>query len=620
VQRVSFAIEEEIMNLKSHVLGIVSATVGALCLGANVARANPPAGLGYRLVFSDEFTGTAVDTTQWTTDGYPWGALYHQDQAFKVASQLHVSNGVLTIKSEPGTVPGQPSTNYGTPFGDLPLNYLSGCITSKQRWHKGYFEARFKLPYQASSWPAFWMLQPGGSPPEIDIFEFHGGPFQDLYTFHYDNTYSAGHSWGGSYSGPNFSAAWHVFGMDWTDTHLDFYVDGAKIGHYTDQTKIAQLASMYFLIENQVGGWSPAPANGEAPAYMQLDYFRVWQVTGPAPGLYRLTPKIEATRALDTSDGTVPNSDQLVVAKATARADQQWYLDQQGDGSYLIRSSIDGTQVVTDAGPGATGESIQLTTADGSASQYWTIKFDTVGSWTISPKSDSTLVLSLGSGALSSNSPLDLATADGTTAHEWLLQAPAGPLKITDVAFSQVTTTTANITWKTNYNADSTVLYGTALNYGNVYTSPDNSTTHFATLTGLRPGTFYHFTARGTDMYGDVVTGRDGNFRTLPGTPSGLSISNLTYVADPVTGVVTATATVLNSGSAVRGLSINNALLAGGATTTAMPIVISSLPNGGTTVLTLSFPPIKPGVTVTLNLYGMIGTTPVTISLLHPVQ
>lgn len=90
------------------------------------------------------------------------------------------------------------------------------------------------------------------------------------------------------------------------------------------------------------------------------------------------------------------------------------------------------------------------------------------------------------------------------------------PPVISNVASSGVTDAAASITWTTDIPSSSQVLYGTTATYGKSTTlDPAQVTSHSQTITGLTPGTEYHFEVESTGSSGNTATSSDSNFTTL---------------------------------------------------------------------------------------------------------
>lgn len=115
------------------------------------------------------------------------------------------------------------------------------------------------------------------------------------------------------------------------------------------------------------------------------------------------------------------------------------------------------------------------------------------------------------------------------------------PPQITDVMADTVTTTTAKITWTTDEAADSQVEFGVDSTYGNL-SELDSTlvTSHEVLLTGLNPGTTYHYRVRSHDGSGNLAVSADSIFTTAPPDTTPPVITDV--AADQVTG---STATIM---------------------------------------------------------------------------
>jgi len=93
--------------------------------------------------------------------------------------------------------------------------------------------------------------------------------------------------------------------------------------------------------------------------------------------------------------------------------------------------------------------------------------------------------------------------------------ASAGPPVISQVATSQVTTTSATVSWTTDIPSSTQVLYGTSSQYGqSTALDATQVTGHSQTLTGLTPGTTYHFAVQSTGSQSNTATSTDNTFAT----------------------------------------------------------------------------------------------------------
>ncbi len=239
----------------------------------------------WQLLFHDEFTGSSLDTSKWTTcyENFHLGQDCDHDQSeleLYQPSGVSVSNGVLKLEAQKRDVTASNGKVY---------HYTSGMISSGPScdtgcaphftFTYGYMEMRAKVPAGQGMWPAFWTLPADGSwPPEIDAFEILGNaPNEINMTYHWPNGSGEGGQKGQAWDGPDFSAGWHTFAVDWEPGSVTWYVDGVQRFQYVN----ANVASkpMYLVANLAIGGdWPGAPnASTSFPAFYQIDYIRVWK-------------------------------------------------------------------------------------------------------------------------------------------------------------------------------------------------------------------------------------------------------------------------------------------------------------------------------------------------------
>ena len=99
------------------------------------------------LVWSDEFNGTSVDTSNWTFEtGIGMNGWGNQELEYYRSQNATVSGGMLLIQAKKENYRGS--------------SYTSTRMKSqgKREFQYGRFEARVKLPYGQGIWPAFWTL------------------------------------------------------------------------------------------------------------------------------------------------------------------------------------------------------------------------------------------------------------------------------------------------------------------------------------------------------------------------------------------------------------------------------------------------------------------------------
>ena len=242
---------------------LAALTLTAAVLPAGQAAADPPTS-GYTLVFSDEFNGTAVDTSVWN---------YRTDVKAGSAQRpgnVTVGGGLMTInlKAE--------SPQY------LGKDWSGGGLVSKRALRYGYYETRAKMPVAGGWHTSFWLQAGNGSTTfpaeqrtEIDILE------QDSVnqrTVHHGVITWKGSGVRGPYApGTTYDSGldvkqWHTYGAEWTETAVRFYVDG-QLRHTVPYTP-DQWTHDYLNIWLTSIAY-PQTAYGEGVA--QFDYVRYWQ-------------------------------------------------------------------------------------------------------------------------------------------------------------------------------------------------------------------------------------------------------------------------------------------------------------------------------------------------------
>jgi beta-glucanase (GH16 family) len=177
--------------------------------------------------------------------------------------------------------------------------YTSGMVMTGGRKYRqlpgftyryGLAEARVRVPKGKGLWSAFWMLPASyESRPEIDAIEILGDStsIQRMH-FHYLEPDATRADVGADWVGPDFSAGWHTFAVDWESDAVVWYVDGVERWRFADRSVIPR-EPMYLVLNLAVGGKSPGRPHGSTifPSYFSVDYVRVSQRVVPVPSAGR---------------------------------------------------------------------------------------------------------------------------------------------------------------------------------------------------------------------------------------------------------------------------------------------------------------------------------------------
>ncbi|MFN3907529.1 MAG: family 16 glycosylhydrolase [Flavobacterium sp.] len=236
------------------------------------------------LVFADEFdVNGAPNPEVWAFDlgtgSNGWGNNELQNYTNRPENVV-VQNGYLIITARQELFQGSPFTSARLKTQNL----------FSQKY--GRFEARVKLPLGKGLWPAFWMLGSNfdqvGWPQcgEIDIMEYLGNKPTEVFGTIHGPGFAGAESISKFYTLPTgrFDTDFHVFGVEWTESYINWYVDDVLYSQKT-RKQVEQeggewvFNNDFFMILNiAVGGNLPGSpdANTMFPQRMLVDYVRVY--------------------------------------------------------------------------------------------------------------------------------------------------------------------------------------------------------------------------------------------------------------------------------------------------------------------------------------------------------
>ncbi|NLX53406.1 MAG: hypothetical protein GXY72_15035 [Deltaproteobacteria bacterium] len=101
----------------------------------------------------------------------------------------------------------------------------------------------------------------------------------------------------------------------------------------------------------------------------------------------------------------------------------------------------------------------------------------------------------------------------GETAITNTALTPVDP-EISNISVSDVTSTSAKISWATDQPTQGAVQYGTTTSYGSAASDAVENTAHSLTLAGLSPATTYHFRIAAASSNGTTIYSGDSAFKT----------------------------------------------------------------------------------------------------------
>jgi beta-glucanase (GH16 family) len=274
---------------RAGVAGLLLVGVVALLASSSPSRLKAPdTADGWQLVFDDDFEGDRLDLDTWTTC-YWWdrrgctNAGTNELQWYR-PENVGVSDGTLILTADRADLKASDGSHR---------EFVSGIVTTGRSvddlsvppgftFTYGYVEARAWLPHGRGLWPALWLLPADHeSRPEIDIMEVLGHDPETLIVhYHYSTESGRKRDPGKRWDGPDLSADWHVYGLEWSPERLTWFLDGDEVWTFGEAEHISS-EPMYLIANLAVGGDYPGPPDDSTmfPAPYRIDWVRVWQQT-----------------------------------------------------------------------------------------------------------------------------------------------------------------------------------------------------------------------------------------------------------------------------------------------------------------------------------------------------
>lgn len=294
------------------------------------------AGAEYKLAFGDEFNTanfTQPNETHWSRSGWAhptWKRFTAQTKAGQEKTGW-IEDGKLVLRCVKNEFNDEKRGDNGNK-----LEMISGAIESanKVTFTYGKVEGRLKTTAHSGNFPAFWMMPNestyGGWPSsgEIDIFEQINNENTSYHTIHSHWANGAADGGLGNSGKPQkggtsatTTGEYHVYGLEWTEDILKWFVDGKQVFSYAKSTTQDDLDKLqwpfdkpFYLILNQSvgnGSWASNP-DLNFTYETKFDWVRVYQkANGDLTGINNAS----ATSSFDfyVSAGKV----RLVAAKQT---------------------------------------------------------------------------------------------------------------------------------------------------------------------------------------------------------------------------------------------------------------------------------------------------------------
>jgi len=307
------------------------------------------------LVWSDEFdTNGAINSNNWFHQTQlPAGGSWYNNEVQHYTNELsnsYVDNGTLKIVAKKENY-----TNQG-----VTKQYTSARLNSKFAFKYGRVDIKAKIPKEAGTWPALWMLgkninedggffdaQYGTAPwpacGEIDILE-HGitRSQPDNYiqsALHTPSSSGSTVNIGGVVIGNNIADNYHIYSVNWSPNQISFLVDNVVFYTYNPTNKNANNwpfdKEQYLLLNIAMGGVAGTIASNFTQTSMIIDYVRVYQNT---------TIDTQAPTNFTGTVGKVTDSSVEFLLNATDDSGNVTFDVVNGSGTTTTTSSLSGVQ------------------------------------------------------------------------------------------------------------------------------------------------------------------------------------------------------------------------------------------------------------------------------------
>ena len=222
--------------------------------------------------FSDEFEGTRLDPAKWI-DHFPrWKG---RPPARFSPYNVSVSRGQLHLVMRKETIPKDlEAPGYA--------GYTSAAVQSRTQAEYGYYEVMAR-PMNSGGSSSFWFDSTDRrNQTEIDVFEIGGNAagFERKYNMnlHVFSTEKERRHWntGGVWLAPwRLADDFHVYGLDWEEKEITYYVDGVAVRRVKNTNWHFPL---YLDFDSEtMPDWFGMPKDEDLPSTFSIEYIRAWK-------------------------------------------------------------------------------------------------------------------------------------------------------------------------------------------------------------------------------------------------------------------------------------------------------------------------------------------------------
>lgn len=249
----------------------------------------------------DEFNDSALNEKEWKNGLGGRRVLMTQDLAFSPKNTVF-ENGLICFKAikedsiyvlydweiDSAYLKKNKTTLIDNKFTS---KYSAGGIVSKNKYHYGYYEIRFKVEEGRGVWPAFWFYG-GNKNEEIDVFELKCEKNNYLHVdTHcpygcnkgYKTNLGLNTNWGGWMPLSHYlHEGFNIMALEWKKEELIWYLNGHPLAYFKGSFPNPMKLFLNTSVAKDGEAFKPGPDESTPwPNSYYLDYFRMWHKQKP---------------------------------------------------------------------------------------------------------------------------------------------------------------------------------------------------------------------------------------------------------------------------------------------------------------------------------------------------
>ncbi|MGE0568336.1 MAG: family 16 glycosylhydrolase [Bacteroidia bacterium] len=321
----------------------------------------------------DEFNGDTLNRSYWST-WYGWARSIssNKEQQYYTDKGNHfLKDGKLYLTAKKEKIKKRyvdwqndnDSIFNGDKFDGFNLrefNYSAGLIQAHNDFLYGYFEIKFKNPYQKGFWPAFWLY--GGTPnEEIDWMELKSERDNQVHVgrhcqYKKDNVFRT--LFGKKYWGRwvkfegSLKEGYNVISGIWTKDKLKYYLNGECIAIAKTTMSIPKKLVANIAVSSNNGSFPPAPDdNFKDSAVFEIDYIRVWNRYKQSPrrlNLLNIQSDENIAGATEIAKSKLITKDKLHYGKKTNHKNEGFFASMMPEKNQKYQLTILGKEIPAD--------------------------------------------------------------------------------------------------------------------------------------------------------------------------------------------------------------------------------------------------------------------------------